>query len=220
MNRKTLLYLLVGWLAATGVACQHEPSTSDFYGDYMVYTDHDTEIDFGAFTTYFLPDSILLIGNRHKAEYWKDERAQRIIAAAVNGFDAAGYQRVDDKTTASFGVQMSYVEQVTYFVGYDYAYWWWYYPYYWNPGYWGSWWDGWHYPYYVQYGYTAGSLLMEMVDLEAEASEGTPLPVVWDTYIGGLLSSSERVNLDRAVTAVEQAFTQSPYLKRSAQANR
>ena len=220
MNRKTLLYLLVGWLAAAGVACQHEPSTSDFYGDYMVYTDHDTEIDFGAFTTYYLPDSILLIGNRHRAEYWKDERAQRIIAAAAEGFDAAGYQRVDDKTTASFGVQMSYVEQVTYFVGYDYSYWWWYYPYYWNPGYWGSWWDGWHYPYYVQYGYTAGSLLMEMVDLEAETDEALPLPVVWDTYIGGLLSSSERVNLDRAVTAVEQAFAQSPYLKQSAQANR
>ena len=59
-----------------------------------------------------------------------------------------------------------------------------------------------------------------MVDLEAETDEELPLPVVWDTYIGGLLSSSERVNLDRAVTAVEQAFAQSPYLKQSAQANR
>ena len=29
-------------------------------------------------------------------------------------------------------------------------------------------WLGWHYPYQVYYGYTAGSLLIEMVDLTAD----------------------------------------------------
>ncbi len=216
MNGKTLLfYSLVALWAVSGSSCQHEPSMSDFYGDYMVYTDHDQEVDFAAFTTYFLPDEILLIGNAHKAEYWKDDRSARIIGAVVNSLDAAGYQRTTDKAAASFGLQLSYVERVTYYVGYDYPYWWWYYPYYWTPGYWGNW-DGWHYPYYVQYGYTAGSLLMEMVDLGADSAQDAPLPIVWDSYIGGLLSSSERINLDRAVTAVEQAFIQSPYLNRTA----
>lgn len=215
MNGKSILYLLVGWLAVTAAACQHEPSTSDFYGDYMVYTDHDTEADFAAFTTYYLPDDILLIGDSRKAEYWNDERSARIIAMVAQRLDAAGYQRTTDKTTASFGMQLSYVERVTYYVGYDYPHWWWYYPYYWSPGYWGDW-VGWHYPYYVQYGYTAGSLLMEMVDLTAETTQDAPLPVVWDSYIGGLLTSSGQVNLDRTVTAVEQAFIQSPYLSRTA----
>ncbi len=214
MNGRTLLYSLVVLLAASGTACQHEPSTSNFYGDYMVYTDHDTEVDFAAFTTYYVPDSILLIGNRRKAEYWKDDRAARIISTVTNRLDAAGYQRTTDKATATFGMQLSYVERVAYYVGYDYPYWWWYYPYYWAPEYWGPW-DGWHYPYYVQYGYTAGSLLIEMVDLSAEPLENVPLPIVWDSYIGGLLTSSEQVNLDRAVTAVEQAFIQSPYLGRT-----
>ncbi len=54
-----------------------------------------------------------------------------------------------------------------------------------------------------------------MVDLSAEPLENVPLPIVWDSYIGGLLTSSEQVNLDRAVTAVEQAFIQSPYLGRT-----
>lgn len=215
MNGKTTLYLLVGWLAAAATACQHEPSTSDFYGDYMVYTDHDTEADFAAFSTYYLPDDILLIGNSREAEYWNDESSARIIATVAERLDAAGYERTTDKTTASFGVQLSYVERVTYYVGYDYPHWWWYYPYYWSPAYWGDW-IGWHYPYYVQYGYTAGSLLMEMADLSAEATPARPLPVVWDSYVGGLLTSSGRVNLDRTVTAVEQAFVQSPYLNRTA----
>ena len=46
-----------------------------------------------------------------------------------------------------------------------------YYPYYWAPGYWGDW-VGWHYPYSVYYGYTAGSLLMEMLDLQADQESG------------------------------------------------
>ena len=132
------------------------------------------------------------------------------VAGRMN---AAGYTRTDDKEAANVGLQLSYVQKVTYFVGYDYPYWWWYYPYYWTPGYWGDW-LGWHYPYRVYYGYTAGSLLIEMLDLEADQQSGKKLPVIWDSYIGGLLTSSESLNLQRTVDAVEQAFDQSPYLKK------
>ena len=121
--------------------------------------------------------------------------------------------RTDDKDTANLGLQLSYVQKVTYFVGYDYPYWWWYYPYYWTPGYWGDW-AGWHYPYSVYYGYTAGSLLVEMMNLEADQESGKKLPVIWDSFIGGLLTSSEELNQQRTVDAVQQAFDQSPYLKK------
>ena len=84
------------------------------------------------------------------------------------------------------------MRQETYFVGYDNPYWWWYYPYYWAPGYWGNW-NGWHYPYSVYYAYTAGSLLVEMLDLQADQESGNrKLPVVWDTFIGGLLTTDCR----------------------------
>ena len=56
--------------------------------------------------------------------------------------------------------------------------------------------------------------IMEMVDLEADRQSGKKLPVIWDSYIGGLLTSSESLNLQRTVDAVEQAFDQSPYLKK------
>ena len=108
---------------------------------------------------------------------------------------------------------MSYVEQVTYFVGYNNPYWWWYYPYYWTPGYWGDW-LGWHYPYGVYYGYTAGSLLTEMLDLEADQQSGKKLPVIWDSFAGGLLTGDSSLNLQRTLDAVEQAFVQSPYLSK------
>ena len=216
MKGKTLIYLFVGWLTAAGTACQHEPSLSDYNNDFTVYTNRDAETDFAAFSSYFIPDSILLIGNTEKATYWKSNDALEIIATVANSLNNAGYERSAEKEGASFGMQLSYVEQVNYYVGYNNPYWWWYYPYYWTPGYWGGW-GGWNYPYYVQYGYTAGSLLIEMVDLEApETTADSKLPVVWSAYIGGLLTSSQNLNMERTIFGVEQAFSQSPYLNRTA----
>lgn len=211
MTVKKLRYLAIALLTVAVISCQKEPSTSALHEDYLVYTAHDTATNFNDFGTYYLPDSILIIGNSDKTEYWKDTDAMQIIDAVAMRMDDAGYMRIDDKAAANLGMQLSYVKQVTYFVGSDYPYWWWYYPYYWTPGYWGDW-LGWHYPYSVYYGYTAGSLLMEMINLEADQSSGKKLPIIWDSFMGGLLTSSESVNLQRTLDAVEQAFDQSPYL--------
>lgn len=208
---KNLRYSAIALAAITFCSCQKEPSTSDLHRDYLVYTARDTGTDFAAIDTYYLPDSILIIGNSDRTEYWKDADALQIVGTVADRMEEAGYTRTDDKETADVGLQLSYVEKVTYFVGYNDPYWWWYYPYYWTPGYWGDW-AGWHYPYSVYYGYTAGSLLMEMVDLEADRQSGKKLPVVWDSFIGGLLTPDAALNLQRTLDAVEQAFVQSPYL--------
>lgn len=211
MNVKPIRYIAFALAAVAFCSCQKDPSTSDLHRDYLVYTAHDPGTDFSAVETFFLPDSILIIGNNDKTEYWKDEEALAIIDAVATGMDNAGYLRTDDKALANVGLQLSYVRQETYFVGYNNPYWWWYYPYYWTPGYWGNW-SGWHYPYSVYYGYTAGSLLMEMLDLEAEEANGRKLPVIWDSFIGGLLTSDTDLNLERTLDGINQAFAQSPYL--------
>ena len=213
MTAKNLLMSLLSMLAVTVVSCQKEPSTSGLHEDFLVYTDYDRQTDFSDIEIFYLPDSILLIGNSDQTEYWKDEDALTIIGAIAGGMNDAGYTRSDDKTAANVGIQLSYVRQETYFVGYDNPYWWWYYPYYWAPGYWGNW-VGWHYPYSVYYAYTAGSLLVEMLDLQADQEGGKKLPVIWDTFIGGLLTSDAELNLQRTVEGVEQAFAQSPYLEK------
>ncbi|WP_418993017.1 DUF4136 domain-containing protein [Alistipes sp.] len=213
MTVKKIHILAIALLTVAVSACQKEPSTSGLHKDYLVYTAHDDGTDFAALDTYYIPDSILIIGNSDKTEYWKDADAIEIVNTVVGQMNAAGYSRTDDKEAADAGLQLSYVRQVTYFVGYDNPYWWWYYPYYWAPGYWGDW-IGWHYPYRVYYGYTAGSLLLEMIDLEADQETGKKLPVIWDSFIGGLLTSNEELNLQRTLEGVKQAFVQSPYLKK------
>lgn len=213
MAIKKFQLLMIALMGAAVISCQKDPSTSDLHKDYLVYTAYDSGTDFADFGTYYIPDSILLIGNSNKTEYWKDANAMQIVNAVVGNMNSRSYTRTEDKEAADLGIQLSYVERVTYFVGYDYPYWWWYYPYYWTPGYWGDW-MGWHYPYHVYYGYTAGSLLMEMVNLEANGDSGKKLPVIWDSFIGGLLTSNAEVNLQRTLNAVNQAFEQSPYVRK------
>lgn len=204
---------MIALLAAAVASCQKDPSTSDLHKDYLVYTDYDGGTKFSSFGTYYIPDSILLIGGADKTEYWKNTQALEIIDKVVANLDKRGFVRTEEKALADLGIQLSYVRRATYFVGYDLPYWWWYYPYYWTPGYWGDW-LGWHYPYRVYYGYTAGSLLVEMLNLDADRESGKKLPVVWDSFIGGLLSSDAEINQQRTLEALDQAFVQSPYLKK------
>ena len=100
MTVKTIHYLAIALLAAAVCACQKEPSTSGLHKDYLVYTAHDTNTDFAALETYYLPDRILLIGESDETKYWEDASAQEIIARVAAQLDAAGYQRIEDKETA------------------------------------------------------------------------------------------------------------------------
>ena len=66
MTVKNLRFIAIALAAVAVSACQKEPSTSDLHKEYLVYTAHDTKADFAAVETYFIPDSILVIGSNDK----------------------------------------------------------------------------------------------------------------------------------------------------------
>ncbi len=199
-------------------SCQKDPDLDKLDNDFVVFTNYDTKTNFGAFGTYYLPDSILLISSNAEAKYWTDANAQQIIATFAAQMNARGYVAAP-KEDADLGIQLSYVESTNYFYNYGSSpYWWWGYPGYWTPGYWGTGWGDWYYPYPIVYSYSVGSMLAEMVDIHGDPAAGskTKLPVVWTAYMSGLLSGSSQFNLQLAIRSVEQAFAQSPYIKTSA----
>ena len=55
-------------------------------------------------------------------------------------------------------------------------------------------------------------LISELLNLEAPQGQSEKLPVLWTSYMSGLLSGSTSVNTKLAVQGVNQAFTQSTYL--------
>lgn len=208
---KNFIPLLAALFAVTLASCEKDPDMDKPDSNYLVYTNYDKKAEFGTFETYYLPDSILLIGNEKGAEYWKDENARKILSAYIANMDSRGYIRTDKRKEADLGLQVSYVKSTYYFTDYGHPEWWWNYPGYWDVPYWGNW-GGWYYPYAVSYSYSTGSFLSELLNLNATQGPNEKLPVLWTCYMSGLLSSSASVNTQLAVQGVNQAFIQSAYL--------
>ena len=208
-----LIYVLIAVFALT--SCREDPDLGDLSSDFLVFTNYDGKADFNRFTRYYMPDSVMVIGDTKDPEYWTGSKAADILKAYEDNMQACGYVRTDDKSEADVGLQISYVQSVAYFVDYRNPYWWNEYPGYWLPGYWGDW-GYWYYPYPVVYSYSVGSLLTEMVDLSTSPSADRKLTVVWNSFLSGLLSGSDAFNMELTVRAINQSFVQSPYLVRSA----
>lgn len=212
---KKVLFLL--GLVLLWTSCHKEPSLSDLDNDFIVETDYDSSAQFNSFTTYFIADSVLIIGGDKEPRYWVNNESSEIINTFIKNMNTRGYTRTMNKEEADLGMQVSYISTDTY--GYDYMddpYWWWDYPGYWGPGYWGPGWGGWYYPYPVIYRYRTGSLLAELVDLKARVPRDTNsnLTVVWSAYMTGLLSSSNQINMQLTVRAIDQAFSQTPQIQK------
>ena len=210
---KKLIYVLIAVFALT--SCREDPDLGDLSSDFLVFTNYDGKADFNRFTRYYMPDSVMVIGDTKDPEYWTGSKAADILKAYEDNMQACGYVRTDDKSEDDVGLQISYVQSVAYFVDYRNPYWWNEYPGYWLPGYWGDW-GYWYYPYPVVYSYSVGSLLTEMVDLSTSPSADRKLTVVWNSFLSGLLSGSDAFNMELTVRAINQSFVQSPYLVRSA----
>ena len=189
-------------------ACEKDPDMDKLDNDYLVYTNYDKKANFKEFTTYYLPDKILVISDKEEPEYLEGEAAQEILAAYKSNMDQRGYTMAASKEEAQLGIQVSYIKSTYFFTDYGQPEWWWGYPGYWGSGYWGNWGGGWYYPYAVNYSYSTNSFITEIVNLDAPKEK---LPILWTSYMTGLVYSSN-MNKALAVKGVNQAFTQSPYL--------
>lgn len=107
---KKFIPLLLAVFAVTLASCEKDPDMDKLDNNYLVYTNYDKKADFKTFETYYLPDSILVIGDKENAEYWKDENAQEILSAYVANMNSRGYTRVEDREEADLGLQVSYVK--------------------------------------------------------------------------------------------------------------
>jgi hypothetical protein len=207
--------LLIPVVILLAVACHKEP-VLDSDGEYLVYTAPGKEATFTSFTTFDLADSLLVIGQSTKPEYSQSNNALALIQAVRTNMEKLGYIYTPDNPNADLGIQMTYVVKTERYVQYyNDPYWWLDYPGYWSPGFWGNY-QGFYYPYPVTYTYSTNALMIDMVNLTIPKTGNEALEVVWSTYIGGPSTGSITTDVDMMKAAIDQAFVQSPYLKKSA----
>lgn len=190
------------------VSCQKDPDTDNLDGSYLVYTNYDTDTDFKSINSFYVIDSILIIDNSEKSNYWNNSNSQKIVNAFEAQLATAGYELAESIEEADAVLQLSYINNTYYFTSYSQGPWWNSYPGYWN---WGNW--GWYYPYSFSYSYSTGSIIGELVNTNAPTPLDDKLTVVWNTYICGLLNGNN-LSMSRTMEAISQAFNQSPYLQK------
>jgi hypothetical protein len=170
----------------------------------IVITHHNPDYDFVAKGTYAMPDKIVKItGNLQEGdlpEYLPDANANQILARIADNMESLGWTRVAVDASPDLLMAPAAWETTTITYYYDYWYWWWggYYPYY--P----------YYPPVYSYSYTTGTLLMSLMDPDELNGNGYPINQ-WTGVLNGILN--DKFDATRVNKLIDQAFTQSSYLK-------
>jgi hypothetical protein len=169
----------------------------------VVLTKHNEAYDFTTKLTYAIPDQIVKItGNMQEGDapqYIPAATASQILARINTNMTALGYTKVDVSLNPDLLLAPASWETTTIYYYYDYWYGWWggYYPY-------------WGFPPVYAGSYTTGTLLMTLIDPTDLGANGNPI-VEWTGALNGILTG--KYNPARVNPLIDQAFSQSPYLK-------
>lgn len=210
LKRSSLGLLLVAGL----ISCSPEGATLDEEMD-VVYTNYNSGFDFGAKSTYALPDEVIYIsdgglaGDSDGPEFLPPQLANPILATLRSNMNALGYREVDESANPDLILLPSALRTTEVYYYYDWWYWNWYYP---GSG--AGW--GWYYPGYYPPTVTAvqtGSIFVQMTS-PTDINSSDEVAVQWIAIVNGLLggeSSSAAARIDKTLN---QAFDQSPYLQK------
>jgi len=174
-----------------------------------VTTVHDGGTNFGAFTTFAVADQVKYLQADGGTDSLPPALGNPLINAVASNMAARGYTQIVPSLTNRPDLAMTLgVVTVTYtniYVSYPWCtYWGYYYPY-------CSGW-GWYYPPITGVTqYDVGTLVITMAtndDLNSRADG------VWVAAVRGVLTGNDTTDVQRAVTGINQAFVQSPYVAR------
>jgi hypothetical protein len=204
------LALIAGALALYSCYPGGATNVSDYD---LVITAFDESFDFAAAQTYAMPDSVVQLDSTRTIS---SSNQTLILNTIENNMDSLGYTRILAPDTNNVPDLVVYCASTAQdwaaWVSYPwYPYWgWWggwgYYP----PYYGGGW--GWYYPPTVSYyEYTVGTVIIDIASALPDTTDQR-IQVRWGAAILGLLEDTQAGIQNRAVSSINQAFEQSPYL--------
>jgi hypothetical protein len=197
--------------AAIGImSCRPEPEAVELVDQMVVQTNYDKTANFSDYSTYAIPTDTIGFISETSADTIivasKSTFPKPVLQAINADLQSRGFTKVRRTENPDLGVNVLVVNDFNVFqdVVYPSNY----------GGYYGGYYgyNSWYgYPYIQTYAYNTGVLIIELVDLK-NLTPDNKVRVVWTAYMGDVYST---INLERqAVDAIEQAFTQSPYLTR------
>ncbi len=210
--------ILVLGLLLTLSACR--PGGAEYIDELdIVGTQYDKQADFSAKHTYSRPDTIVKIATNNYNDPDGDGKPTYISQAAANlittqldaNMQKYGWTKVNRNQNPDVIVMLSTMENTNVYYYYDN----WYMGYGFGFGdpYYGG---GWYYPGYFPPSYSTtktGTLLMQMASPKDSTIDGK-MPIVWLGVVNGMMEGSSTSFNSRVKKSIDQAYTQSPYLKK------
>jgi len=208
MKNKQLMIAVFAFCTAVFFGCTKEPMNNLNPDETRIYvTNSDSTVNFGAYKTYSISDSVVVLNN---GTSYKDLTTvdQAYIDAVNKYMQQRGYQLVNKNSNPDLGINVNRIyNTATGYFGYsDY---WDYYGGYWDPYYWGY--GG--YDYYVPSSYgiyqiTEGAVSIDMLDLK-DAGSKDKIDIIWN----GLVRGEGIFDSSTADASVKALFDQSTNLQ-------
>ncbi|WP_158859236.1 DUF4136 domain-containing protein [Lunatibacter salilacus] len=183
-----------------------------------VYTNFDAGFDFKAVSTFALPDEVIKVEKqnfnhpeRNEPEFVSAPHGEIILNSIRENMLNLGWTEVEKNDGPDVIILPSVSTSTHIYYYYDWYYWHW-----WYPGWYSGW--SWYYPgyYYPVYrsGYTSGTLFIQMTD-NRNGQVNNNVAVPWSAVINGVMEAGRSQINQRLRSTIDQAFDQSPYLKKS-----
>jgi hypothetical protein len=204
----SIIIMLAAFVCFAG--CRPEPEAAELVDQMVVSTNYDKSANFRDYLTYAIPtDTLGFISERSSDTIIVANKSTfpRPVLQTINeDLQARGFSKVSRNENPDLGVNVLVVNDYNVFrdVVYPSNY----------GGYYGGYYgynSGYSYPYVQTYAYNTGVLIIEIVDLK-NLTPDNKVRVVWTAYMGDVYSTLDLEQ--QAVDAIQQAFTQSPYLTR------
>jgi hypothetical protein len=206
-----VLGALSSGLALALASCAPESSFSTTADYDVVRTQFVKGIDYSAFATFAMPDSVIHVRDEEDTSEVDRRFDDLMLEQVAKNMEAIGYREVyPDQEEPDILVVVRALSTLHVSVSPGYPW----YPPGWGWGWWGPW-----YPYYPPYwnvsSFNTGTVLVDLWDVENSDPVEEEIAVLWFAAMNGLLESSTSNTEARIKEVIERAFAQSPYLGRS-----
>jgi hypothetical protein len=208
MKSKNVLWVSVLAFAAMFTSCSKDPLANLTDEESRIYiTNHDSTVNFSAFKTFAISDSVAVIND---GKFSKEATATdaAFINAVKNEMVSAGFTLVNRNSSPDLAVNVNRIYNtstgiISYNNYYDR------YGGYWDPFYYGYGGFGYYSPYsYATYSIREGAISVDLLNLK-NAAAANRINVIWT----GLIRGSGIFNASGAGEQIKMLFNQSSYLK-------
>ena len=211
MKPKTFFVILI---VSVLFSCRKEPDTEDLKLEQVVATDRDLSANFSSYATLFISDTVSIVASASTDSILTGPLALQLVNAVKTNMTAKGYTfKPRSQGLPDLGLRLTVIKDITRTAvcGGWWDGWWGYYP----PWYWGCYYcGGYYYPWCTSYTYTVGTSTLYLFDIKNQGANHNVRALWGATMFGVFSTSNNQTNADLTTTAINQAFTQSTYLKK------